>query len=265
MTMAEDNLGDRMKAYEAIEHDRILMPRLPIYARLDGKCFSSFTRNMERPYDMRMTQAMIETTKYLLEETHACIGYTQSDEISLAWHYPEPKSEAYLGGKVQKLVSILGSMATVKFNSILQTDKLPMFDCRVFNLPSREETANAFLWRELDACKNAISMLAHCHFSPKQLHGKSGDQKQEMLWQEKRINFNDMPAFFKRGTFVRRIMEERFLTMTELENIPEQHRPEGPVMRSRIAELNMPKFMTVTNRAAVIFDGADPAVYSPCP
>jgi len=35
-----DNLGDRMKMYEGIEHGHILMPHLPIYARLDGKCFS---------------------------------------------------------------------------------------------------------------------------------------------------------------------------------------------------------------------------------
>lgn len=255
-----DSLGDRMKMYEAIEHGRILMPRLPIYARLDGKCFSSFTRGMERPYDLHMTRSMIETTKYLVEETSAACGYTQSDEISLAWYYPDPKSQPFLGGKVQKLVSILAAMATAKFNSIIgpANAELPCFDCRVFNLPNVEEAANAFLWRELDATKNAVTMLAQSYFSHKELHGKNGEQKQEMLFQKHGVNFNDMPAFFKRGTFVRRINEERMLTEDELSRIPEAHRPATPVMRSRVVELDMPKFNTVTNRAGVIFNNEQP-------
>ena len=133
-----------------------------------------------------------------------------------------------------------------------------MFDCRVFNLPTLDEVANAFLWRELDATKNAISMAASYYFSPKQLHGKDGKQKQEMLFQEQRVNFNDYPAFFKRGTFVRRINEERKLTLEELANIPPQFRPEGMVVRSKIIKMKMPKFLTVKNRVGVIFYDEEP-------
>jgi tRNA(His) guanylyltransferase len=205
-----DDLGERMKLYERIECDRILIPRLPIYARIDGRCFSNFTRNMKRPYDEAMTRGMIEATRYLVEETHAIIGYTQSDEISLAWYFPEPKSEPLFGGKLHKLTSILAALATAKFNHDMRAyirDAFPVFDCRVFNLPNLDEAANAFLWRELDATKNAVSMAASAYFSPKQLHGKSGKEKQEMLFQHHGINFNDYPAFFKRGTFVRRVTE----------------------------------------------------------
>jgi len=259
-----DDLGDRMKLYEGIECDRILIPRLPIYARLDGRCFSNFTRGMDRPYDARMTRMMIDTTKYLVEETHAIMGYTQSDEISLAWHFLEPKSEPLFGGKFHKLHSVLAGLASAKFNQLCHyvglNDTLAVFDCRVFNLPNQDEAANAFLWRELDATKNAISMAASYYFSHKQLHGKDGKQKQEMLFQEHGVNFNDYPAFFKRGTFVKRISEERELTVEELERIPEKHRPIGPVMRSKIVELEMPKFLTVTNRVGVIFNGEEPNV-----
>ena len=259
-----DDLGDRMKMYEGIECERILLPRLPIYARLDGKCFSSFTRNMKRPYDENMTRAMVKTTKYLVEETHAIIGYTQSDEISLAWYHPEPKAESWLGGKFHKLHSVLAALATAKFNfeiyAYIEDEKYPVFDCRVFNLPTLDEAANAFLWRELDATKNAISMAASHYFSPKQLHGKDGKQKQEMLFQEHQVNFNDYPPFFKRGTFVRRVVEERELTAEELERIPEQHRPTCPVLRNKIVELEMPRLLSVTNRVGVIFNGEVPNV-----
>ena len=79
----KDQLGNRMKEYEMTEAGRMLMPLLPVMIRLDGKCFSKFTKGLVRPYDIGMSTMMIETTKALVEETNAKIGYTQSDEISL--------------------------------------------------------------------------------------------------------------------------------------------------------------------------------------
>jgi tRNA(His) 5'-end guanylyltransferase len=239
---------------------------------------------MDRPFDIVMSRAMIETTKYLVTEMNAVVGYTQSDEISLAWRYPESdKGESWFGGRVQKLVSILASMATAKFNNYLpivldhQRDsldnklysELPVFDCRVFNLPNLDEAANAFLWRELDATKNAISMAASCHFPYNDLKYKTGKEKQELLMKVYGVNFNNYPAFFKRGTFIRKITEERELTDDELSRIPMRHRPEGKVKRHRVVEMDMPKLLTVTNRVGVLFRGEDPVtqelVESPFP
>lgn len=81
----------------------------------------------------------------------------------------------------------------------------------------------------------------------------------EMLF-AKGVNFNDYPAAFKRGTFVQRKTFERELTDAELAKIPEKNRPNGPVIRSQVQELNMPIFSKVTNRVQVIFYGADPEV-----
>lgn len=270
--MRKDDFGDRMKAYEAAETERFFMPLLPIYARIDGRCFSGFTQGLERPFDLRISRAMVETTRFLVEETHARIGYTQSDEISLLWQQDRLDSEVFFNGKITKLVSVLASLATAKFNHICLTDEalrertrklLPVFDCRVFQLPNRAEAANAFLWREKDATKNAVSMAARSFYSARQLHGKSGAEMQEMIFQ-KGQNFNDYPAFFKRGTFVRRITEGRPFTPEELARIPEPHRPapETLVTRSRVVELDMPVFSKVRNREAVLFDGAAPELDS---
>jgi hypothetical protein len=73
-----DALGDRMKAYEAQECSRRFLPMLPVYARIDGRNFSGFTKGMDRHYDTRMSAAMVETVKGLVEKTHAKMGYTQS-------------------------------------------------------------------------------------------------------------------------------------------------------------------------------------------
>lgn len=264
-----DDLGDRMKSYEVAETSRRFLPMLPVYARIDGRSFSRFTRGMERPYDLRMSLAMIETTKGLVADTHARIGYTQSDEISLVWLADTPEGGYFFDGKIMKMASVLAGLATAHFDRAIvrqglmdyMIHRLPHFDCRVFQLPSRTEAANVFLWRELDATKNAISMAARSVCSHKALDHKNGSEMQEMLF-EKGINFNDYPPFFKRGSFVRRINVERPFTDVEWLRIPEKHRParDALVTRTEIVSLDMPKFNTVQNREAVIFDAAHPEV-----
>lgn len=260
-----DDFGNRMKGYEAAETGRKLDPHLPIYARIDGRAFSTFTRGMERPFDHRLTTAMVETTKHLVHATHARIGYTQSDEISLVWLAETPTSDVLFSGKVQKMVSVLASLAAAKFGqhiSLNWQERLPHFDCRVFQLPSKDEAANVFLWRAMDARKNAISMVAQTNFSHKALHGKDQRDMLAML-QEKGVDFYALPVAFRRGTFVRRGSVERLLTDDELERIPEAHRPTSPVMRAEMQVIDMPPFNEVSNRVEVIFDARTPRLTQP--
>lgn len=266
--MSQDTLGDRMKAFEAVEAERRFMPLLPVYARIDGRSFSRFTQGLGRPFDEGFSAAMVETTARLLADTHARIGYTQSDEISLVWLQERYDSEIFFDGRVQKMASVLAGIATARFHLACRAHPAlaervermaPHFDCRVFPLPNRTEAANAFLWRERDATKNAVSMAARAYHSHRELHGRPAAQMQEMLF-AKGINFNDYPAWFKRGTFLRRAVVRRPLTDEEIARIPERHRPArgAQVERTAIVKLDMPPFGAVTNREAVIFDGADP-------
>lgn len=74
-----------------------------------------------------------------------------------------------------------------------------MFDARCFNIP-KEEVTNCILWRQQDATRNSISSAGQAHFSHKQLEGLNSNQIQELLFQEKGINWNDYPTKFKRGS-----------------------------------------------------------------
>jgi tRNA(His) 5'-end guanylyltransferase len=262
-----DDLGDRMKAYEMAEADRRLMPLLPVLARLDGRAFHSFTRTLQRPYDPVLSQMMVDAALWLAQESNAVMAYTQSDEITLAWLSEDFNSQIFFDGRIQKMTSVLAGLASVYFNRLVQerlpgvAHLLPIFDCRVWSVPNREEAANAFLWRERDATKNSISMAARAHFSHKELDGKSGSEMQEMLWQ-KGVNWNDYPAFFKRGTFVQRRKVCRPFTAEELDKLPPLHEarrnPALVVERTQFQALEMPPFGKVINRAAVIFEGAEP-------
>lgn len=270
----KDDLGDRMKEYESQEAGRRFLPLLPVVARLDGKNFSKFTRGMERPYDKRLSDLMVQTTAYLVKETNACVGYTQSDEISLAWYSTDVKSQIYFDGRVQKMVSVLAAECSVYFNNWCEEGFLrasstrPVFDCRVWQLPTLEEAANTFLWRELDASKNSVSMAAQEYFSHKELMHKSGKEKVEMLFR-KGVNWNDYPAFFKRGTFVQRRTVKARLSPEDLVDLPEKHHarqnPDMEFERTEYRRLDMPPFGRVKNRAAVLFEGAEPVTAGDTP
>lgn len=263
----KDALGDRMKMYEGAEAGRRLMPLLPVLARIDGRAFHSFTRGMDRPFDTVFSLAMVETTKALALETGACMGYTQSDEITLAWHSMNPKSQIWFDGRVAKMTSQLAAQATLIFYRITlermpqYADRMPTFDARVWNVPSRTEGANVFLWREWDATKNSVTMAAAAHYSHGQLMGKNSAQKHDML-HEKGVNWNDYPPLFKRGTYIQRRLESKQFSADELSKLPPMHaarsNPNLIVDRSVCAATNMPPLGSVANREAVIFEGAEP-------
>lgn len=241
------------------------MPLLPICARIDGRSFSSWTNGLARPFDAGLSMAMVETTKFLVEESHAKMGYTQSDEISLVFH----GSSTFFDGKLQKLVSVLASLATAKFNALVpllvkaKVGRLAAFDCRVWAVPNEAEATNVLLWREQDATKNSVSMAARAYYSHKELHGKSSSEMQELLFQ-KGVNWDEYPAFFKRGTFARRRLVMKEIEPETLARIPEGKRPASGTRfeRSEIVALEMPPFTKVTNRVDVVFRGAEPILAS---
>lgn len=83
------------------------------------------------------------------------------------------------------------------YNKAIQ--KGAMFDARCFNIP-KEEVTNLIYWRQLDATRNSIEMVGHANFSQKELHCKSCNDIQDMLHEQKGINWNDFPTEQKRGS-----------------------------------------------------------------
>jgi tRNA(His) 5'-end guanylyltransferase len=243
------------------------MPRLPILARIDGKRFSKFTQGLKRPYDERLSRLMVATAQHLIAESAAVCGYTQSDEISLLFYEDDLKAQVFLDRRIQKLTSILASMTTGFFNAHLgraipeKADAVALFDCRVWAVPTKDEAANMFLWRELDATKNSVSMAARVYQSSAELHGKNNAEMHELLFQNG-VNWNDYPPFFKRGTFILRRTIERPFTADELEALPPRHaartNPALVVTRTELRAVELPPFSRVINRVGVLFDAEEP-------
>lgn len=235
-----DDLGTRMKTYYEQIPKTKLMRRMPVIIRIDGKAFHTFTRGFQKPFDEVLIKTMQETTKYLCENIQGCVlGYTQSDEITLVLvDYQRFETSAWFDYEVQKMCSIAASMTTMAFNKFFmknvnewRENNLPnyseggtnehvdeklmelcncywkalekgaMFDARVFNIP-KEEVTNCIYWRQLDASRNSVQMVGQANFSHKELQNKSCSNIQDMLMEQKGINWNDFPTHQKRGTCV---------------------------------------------------------------
>lgn len=269
--MQHDEFGDRMKLYEGIEAKKRFNPDLPLVARLDGRTFSKFTRGFKKPFDDTLTRAMDQTTKALVEETKAAIGYTQSDEITLVWDAVEGNSQRFFGDRIQKLCSVLASKCTIEFAFAMmeqlnargdyrvQTRK-PHFDCRVWNVPDQGEAANTLLWRSQDARRNGISVFCQQHVSHKALQGADQARMLELAYENGAPDINAACTSGELfGRYFKRVTRERELTEDVLLRIPEDKRPEPgeTFLRSSVEQIDIDYFGHVGDqeaRIAVIFE-----------
>jgi tRNA(His) 5'-end guanylyltransferase len=267
--MNYESLGDWCKWLEKNFSPEIMIPTLPVIIRFDGNNFSNWTKGLEKPFDGKLTELMVETTKFLVDETNAVIGYTQSDEITLILYSPDRKKPIYHDGKKQKMLSKLTSKLTIFFNDkrlelLPNHNKTAVFDMRVFQTPTLKDACGQLLFRENDASKNSISMLASHYFSHNSLDNLDGNQKQEKLFLEKGINWNDLPTKFKRGTYIKRIVTSKPFTVEELSSLPPKHHvhknPNLIIERSVIKEIELPIFNKIKNKVDVVFNDAEPII-----
>lgn len=202
--MVFDELDQKMRVYER-SIDQIILPEIYLVARLDGRSFTRLTKEIcqfEAPFDIRFRDMMVNTVKALMDcGFRVLYGFTESDEISLLFS----PDETTFGRKVRKYNSILAGTASAAFSLALGIPGV--FDCRIVPLPTIEKVQDYFLWRQEDACRNALN--AHCYWmlrkegksvaeATKALEGQTVAYKNELLF-TRGINFDKLPLWQKRG------------------------------------------------------------------
>lgn len=219
------SLGDRMKLYEEVTRGK-LPPRTYTLMRVDGRAFHTFTKKFKRPFDDDFVNMMNQSAVALCSEVQgAKIGFVQSDEISVVMtDFDDINTTSWFDGVVQKICSNSASIVTETFNreyikwliknncinfdinqiiDFVDKNNGARFDSRVFTIPSPTDVINYLIWRQQDATRNSISAAALALYSHSQLNGKSGSEKQEMMFQ-KGVNWNDYPDGLKRGRVIMR-------------------------------------------------------------
>lgn len=264
-----EKLGDWCKWLEKNFSPEIMIPTLPVIIRLDGNNFHTWTKGLDRPFDRRLTQLMTETTQFLVKETNAVVGYTQSDEITLILYSDNRKSSIYNDGKKQKILSKLTGKCVSFFNTrrlelLPDHNRVANFDCRIYQTPTLTDACAQLLWRENDATKNSISMLAQSLFSHKELQNLNGNEMQEKMFSEKEVNWSKLPSYLKRGTYVKRVVTNKAFSTEELEKLPPKHKAHTDknlvIKRSEIKVIEYPNFTSIRNREDVIFNDAEPLI-----
>ena len=205
----KDSLGDRMKAYE--DQSEVIMPMDKVNViRLDGRAFHTYTKNMKRPFDEKLSSAMKATLKFLCENIPTvCFGYTQSDEITLVLKTDKVNGEynPWFGNRLQKILTTAVSLCTFEFNRLMYDERRPKmatFDGRVIVGIDYVEAANNVFWRQLDAKRNSVSSFAQANFPHKELQGLKWDSLKEKLRVEAGIVWEDQCAYEKWGVVCKR-------------------------------------------------------------
>jgi tRNA(His) 5'-end guanylyltransferase len=200
-------IGLRIKQNYENRYRFYLTRRTPVILRIDGKCFHTLLKNVEKPFDNLFSDCMKETAIKLCEEiTGARCAYLQSDEISiLITDFQRLKTQAWFDYNIQKMSSVGASIATFAFiEEYYAGHYLPLpdtfFDCRVFNIP-KEEVVNYFVWRQKDWISNSVQMLVRTYYSHEECQGMHVSTLHEML-HKKEVNWADLEHRWKNGRFI---------------------------------------------------------------
>ncbi|MGZ3640544.1 MAG: tRNA(His) guanylyltransferase Thg1 family protein [Ktedonobacterales bacterium] len=200
--MDNDEFEKRMRELEYFHQLRAL-PGAWIVLRLDGRGFSRFTASrFEKPFDSALHSLMAQTAQSLLQELHAIYAYTESDEISVLLG----PDYALFDREVEKLVSISASIATATFT--LAAQAAVHFDSRMWLGANEQQVADYFRWRMADAERGSLHAWSYWTLrkagqdvaeATARLQGATIADKNELLFQHG-INYNDLPAWQRRGT-----------------------------------------------------------------
>ncbi|KAL6767817.1 THG1 [Auxenochlorella protothecoides x Auxenochlorella symbiontica] len=215
-------------AYEYVrtfEQDDRLLPGCWIVLRVDGKGFTRFCEEhkLEKPNDGRALALMDASAEaVMLAFPDVRLAFGESDEYSFVL----PPSTKLYGRRASKLVSLVVSCFTATYvrrwaeflpgTPLLST---PMFDGRAVCYPNLAVLRDYLSWRQVDthinnlynACfwalvKGGMDQAA----AHERLKGTLSSHKNELLFSEYGINYNEIPARFRKGsTLIRQRAEVR--------------------------------------------------------
>ena len=252
------SLADRMKEYENVTQFR-LIKKEPVIIRIDGRAFSKFTKELDKPFDKDLCE-VFEYVCYKLREKidNVKFVYSQSDEISLLltdWDTTKEDNggriDTWYDYRIQKMVSIASAEATRLFNQ--KVDEIAsnywrlysqrdldmnetelylnkyktwkskrheaVFDARVFNLPL-DEVTNYFIYRQNDAIRNSKMGFARKYFSQKELYKVSNDDAIAMVKEKFNIDYYETDLVQQRGfTIASKVEEDKTVKYVD-EEIP---------------------------------------------
>ncbi|PMD38506.1 tRNA guanylyltransferase [Hyaloscypha variabilis F] len=209
---------------KAFEQPDLLLPNTWIVVRIDGRGFHKFSTkyNFEKPNDRRALDLMNAAAKAVMTELpDIVIAYGISDEYSFVFH----KSCALFERRSSKLVTTIVSTFTAYYVHLWASffpetplsAPLPSFDGRAVHYPSVQNLRDYMSWRQVDCHINNLYNTAFwaliqiggvdAKSAEKELSGSLAADKNEILFSRFKINYNNEPEIYKKGSVVLRDYE----------------------------------------------------------
>uniref|UniRef100_H2YD64 tRNA(His) guanylyltransferase n=1 Tax=Ciona savignyi TaxID=51511 RepID=H2YD64_CIOSA len=205
---------DYVKSFESMDS---CLPNCWIVVRIDGNNFHKFSskHNFKKPNDDRALGLMTRAARSVMELFNdVVLSYGQSDEYSFVFK----KGTKTYNRRSSKLSSVVVSQFTSsyvyhwkEYFPDLQLGYPPAFDSRTVLYPSDKNLRDYLSWRQADCHIN--NMYNYCfwnlvqsgstkHEAQERLKGTLSSDKNEILFSQFGINYNNLPQLHRKGTVI---------------------------------------------------------------
>lgn len=200
------------------EHNHTLLPQTYIVVRVDGRKFHLFSKKYEfaKPNDERALTVMNCAAQGVMRDVQDIfLAYGDSDEYSFVFLRDTQLFER----REAKIVSTVVSTFTAhymhawpQFFKPFELGPLPTFDGRAVVYPNLTVLRDYFSWRQVDCHINNLYnttfwALVSGGMTPDEaetrLQGTVAADKNEILFSQFGINYNNEPEMFKKGTLLK--------------------------------------------------------------
>ncbi|KAI9362057.1 tRNAHis guanylyltransferase-domain-containing protein [Zopfochytrium polystomum] len=207
---------------KAFEQHHTLLPETWMVVRIDGHSFHRFTseHGFVKPNDRRALDLANQAALTVMEEfKDVQLGYGQSDEYSFLFRR---KTQLYKRREAKittTLVSLFTSAYVLSWPRYFPDLKLkypPSFDARIVVYPSSRIVRDYFSWRQADCHINNLYNTAFWALvqdpenpmpeaeAQRILKDTDSGKKNQLLFSKYKINYNNLPEIFRKGSVVYR-------------------------------------------------------------
>ena len=187
--------------------DVILRSDQPVVVYLDGIRFRHVTRNLDKPFDERFHDAMLETARRMSHHFMLNFAVVASDKFALVRFNKDERMSIWCGQSRDRILSSVSSMASV---ILMETCRrmdvdlalFPSFAGHVMNAIDKDEAASILVALEQRHRNKSVSHLVHHVLGSQKEKLKVSELKQKLS--EAGAPWDGMPAKYKHGSAIRR-------------------------------------------------------------
>ena len=214
--------NSRYEYVKSFENKNDLLKNTYIVIRIDGKGFTKFTdaHQYKKPNEIKGIRIMVLAAISVMESfPEIFLAYGQSDEFSFAFK----KNAKLYNRRHEKILTNVVSQFTSAF--VFNWSKVfvngpelkypPCFDGRVVLYPSFQNLKDYFSWRYVDCHINDLynttfwALVQEGKISKDEAHqklkGTLSNDKNEILFSQFNINYNNQPEVYKKGSLIIRV------------------------------------------------------------